>query len=39
MLAERIAVIDPREWDGILSEREKTGESLKGRNDVRKIKD
>ncbi len=39
MLAERIAVIDPREWDGILAEREKAGESLKGRNDVRKIKD
>jgi hypothetical protein len=39
MLAERIAVIDSREWDGILAEREKAGESLKGRNDVRKIKD
>ena len=39
MLAERIEVIDPREWDKIIQDREATGEALNGRGDVRKIKD
>lgn len=39
MLAERLAVIDPREWDSILAKRANEGEALNGRADVVQILD
>ena len=39
IFGERIMVIDSREWDRILQDREASGETLNGRADVRKIKD
>lgn len=39
MLADRIRVVDPNEWDGILATREAAGDALNGRADVRQIKD
>lgn len=39
IFGERIMVVDSREWDRILQDREASGETLNGRGDVRKIKD
>lgn len=39
LFSEKIKVIDPNDWDQILADRLASGQSLKGRSDVRKIKD
>lgn len=39
ILSDHIQVIDPRDWDGILSSRADSGDSLNGRDSVNAIKD